>query len=108
MVMKRTKTPWISAEDFGRSLPRGVGLNLLVTQIAPAEEFLRVVLGARTIDADEDFAAIELLGSVLKRLDTVFAVCDHWLGGVSRARCALVGTAVFLQPFAYLVVRSIA
>jgi len=82
MVMKRTKTPWMSAEDFGRSLPRGVGLNLLVTQIAPAEEFLRVVLGARTIDADEDFAAIELLGSVLM-LHADHSYVDHEMSGVT-------------------------
>jgi len=48
MVMKRTKEPWMRADDFGRSLPRGVGINLLVTDIAPTEEFLRLVLGANT------------------------------------------------------------
>ena len=60
MAMKRTKEPWMRAADFGRSLPRGIGLNLLVTEVAPAEAFLCVVLGANTIHADEDFAAIEL------------------------------------------------
>ena len=82
MVMKRTKDPWMRAEDFGRSLPRGVGLNLLVTDIAPSEEFLRVVLGARTIHADEDFAAIELLGSILL-LHADHSYLDHEMSGVT-------------------------
>lgn len=82
MVMKRTKTPWMSAEDFGRSLPRGVGLNLLVTEIAPAEEFLRAVMGASTIHADEDFAAIELLGSILM-LHADHSYLDHEMSGVT-------------------------
>lgn len=64
MAMKRTKTPWMKAEDFGRSLPRGIGVNLLVRDMAAMEAFCRDVLGARVIYADEDFAAIELLGSV--------------------------------------------
>ena len=82
MIMKRTKTPWMSAEEFGRSLPRGVGINLLVTEVAPAEEFLRVVLGARTIHADEDFAAIELLGSILM-LHADHSYLDHEMSGVT-------------------------
>ena len=58
MAMKRTKTPWMEADDFGRSLPRGIGVN------AAMEAFCRDVLGARIIYADEDFAALELLGSL--------------------------------------------
>ncbi|TPN47856.1 MULTISPECIES: hypothetical protein [unclassified Mesorhizobium] len=64
MAMKRTKTPWMKAEDFGRSLARGIGVNLLVSDMAAMEAFCRDVLGAHMIYADEDFAAIELLGSV--------------------------------------------
>jgi hypothetical protein len=82
MAMKRTKQPWMRADDFGRSLPRGVGLNLLVTEIAPAETFLRLVLGADTIYADEDFAAIELLGSVLQ-LHADHSYVDHEMAGVT-------------------------
>ena len=63
MAMKRTKTPWMKAEDFGRSLPRGIGINLLVPEIGPIEAFCRDVLGATIVDADEDFAAVTLLGS---------------------------------------------
>ena len=64
MAMKRTKTPWMKAEDFGRSLPKGIGINLLVPVIAPMEAFCRDVLGATIVYADEDFAAVTLLGSV--------------------------------------------
>ena len=54
----------MKAEDFGRSLPRGIGINLLVPEIAPMEAFCRDVLGATIVYADEDFAAVTLLGSV--------------------------------------------
>lgn len=64
MVKKRTGQPWMAAEDFGRSLPRGVGVNLLVREVAPMEVFCRNVLCASILYADEDFAAVELLGSV--------------------------------------------
>lgn len=82
MAMKRTKQPWMRADDFGRSLPRGVGLNLLVTEVAPAETFLREVLGATTIHADEDFAAIDLLGSILM-LHADHSYLDHEMSGVT-------------------------
>jgi hypothetical protein len=81
MAMKRTKEPWMKAEDFGRSLPRGLGVNLLVREVAPMEEFCRVVLGANTIHADEDFAAIELLGSVFM-LHADHSYLDHEMSGV--------------------------
>ena len=64
MAMKRTKTPWMDAGDFGRSLPQGLGINLLVPEIEPMEAFCRDVLGATIVYADEDFAAVTLLGSV--------------------------------------------
>lgn len=81
MAMKRTTTPWMKAEDFGRSLPRGLGVNLLVRDVAPMEEFCRVVLGAITIYADEDFAAVELLGSVFM-LHADHSYADHEFAGV--------------------------
>ena len=63
MAMKRTGTPWMKADDYGRSLPRGIGVNLLVPEIAPMQAFCREVLGAEIVYADEDFAAVTLLGS---------------------------------------------
>jgi len=64
MAMKPTRTPWMKADDFGRSLPRGIGINLLVPDIAPMEAFCRDVLGATIVYADADFAAATLQGSV--------------------------------------------
>jgi hypothetical protein len=80
MAMKRTSEPWMKADDFGRSLPRGVGVNLLVPEIAPMEAFCREVLDANTIYADEDFAAIELLGSVFM-LHADHSYADHEMAG---------------------------
>jgi catechol 2,3-dioxygenase-like lactoylglutathione lyase family enzyme len=82
MAMKRTKTPWMKAEDFGRSLPRGVGVNLLVSDMPAMEAFCRDVLGAHVIYADEDFAAIELLGSVFM-LHADHSYLDNPMTGVA-------------------------
>jgi catechol 2,3-dioxygenase-like lactoylglutathione lyase family enzyme len=81
MAMKRTKTPWMKAEDFGRSLPLGLGVNLLVTDMAAMEAFCRDVLGAHIIYADEDFAAIELLGSIFM-LHADHSYLDNPLTGI--------------------------
>jgi hypothetical protein len=69
------------ADEFGRSLPRGVGLNLLVGEIKPMEGFCREVLGANTVYSDEDFAVIELAGSVML-LHADHTYRDHPMTGV--------------------------
>ena len=81
MAMKRTKTPWMKAEDFGRSLPKGIGINLLVPEIAPMEAFCRDVLGATIVYSDEDFAAVALLGSVFM-LHADHSYSDNPMAGV--------------------------
>ena len=81
MAMKRTKTPWMKAEDFGRSLPVGIGINLLVPEIAAIEAFCRDVLGATIVYADEDFAALTLLGSVFM-LHADHSYSDNPMAGV--------------------------
>lgn len=81
MAIKRTNEPWMPAAEFGRSLPRGVGLNLLVPEIAPMEEFCRVVLGANTLHSDEDFSALKLLGAVFM-LHADHSYADHEMAGV--------------------------
>jgi hypothetical protein len=63
MVKKRTAEPWMPAPQFGRSLRPGLGVNLLVPDVAEMAAFCREVLGAAIVYADEDFAAIELAGS---------------------------------------------
>jgi len=75
------QNPWMKAEDFGRSLPKGIGINLLVPEIAPMEAFLRDVLGAVIVYADEDFTAIELLGSVFM-LHADHSYSDNPIAGV--------------------------
>ncbi|WP_353644059.1 hypothetical protein [Mesorhizobium sp. WSM2239] len=81
MAMKRTGTPWMKADDFGRSLPRGIGLNLLVSEIAPMETFCRNVLGARTVYSDEDFGVIEILDSIFM-LHADHSYSDNPMSGV--------------------------
>ena len=81
MAMRRTKTPWMKAEDFGRSLPVGIGINLLVPEIAAMEAFCRDVLGATIVYADEDFAALTLLGSVFM-LHADHSYSDNPMAGV--------------------------
>ncbi len=81
MAMKRTGTPWMKTEDFGRSLPRGIGINLLVPEIGPMAAFCRDVLDATVIYADEDFAAVTLLGSVFM-LHADHSYSDNPMAGV--------------------------
>jgi hypothetical protein len=97
MVMKRTKTPWMAADDFGRSLPRGLGVNLLVTEIAPMEAFCRDVLGATVVYADEDFAAVTLFGSVFM-LHADHSYSDNPMSGIIRD-VELRGTGIELRLY---------
>ena len=48
-MKKSTKTPWMEADAFGRSLPNGLGINLLVRHIDAATGFARHVFGAEVI-----------------------------------------------------------
>ena len=81
MTIKRSKEPWMPAEDFGRSLPRGIGINLLVRDMAAELAFCRDCLGAMVLDSDEDFAAIELCGSVFM-LHADHAYSHHPMSGI--------------------------
>ena len=81
MIIRRTKQPWMDAGEFGRSLPRGIGVNLLVRDIDAQIGFCRDVLGAMILYNDEDFAAVELAGSVfMLHCDHTYA--DHPMNGV--------------------------
>jgi hypothetical protein len=57
------QTPWMSPPDYGRSLRPGLGVNLLVREVAPAVRFATEVLGATATYADNDFAVMRLAGS---------------------------------------------
>ena len=53
----RNSEPWMAADAYGRSLT-GMGVNLLVREVARSVAFLSEVLGLETIYADADFAVL--------------------------------------------------
>lgn len=57
MVKKKTGEPWMSGDDYGRSL-RGFGVNLLVKDIAVAAAFQTEVLAAEVVYQDTDIAVL--------------------------------------------------
>jgi len=81
MVKKRIGDPWMPAPRFGRSLPRGIGVNLLVPDVAEMADFCHDVLGAEIVYADEDFAAVTLAGSTFM-LHADHTYRDHEMIGV--------------------------
>jgi hypothetical protein len=80
-MKKRIGEAFMSADAYGRSLPRGIGINLLVPEIAPLAAFLREVLSANVLYADPDFAALVIEGSsVMLHADHTYL--DHKLHGI--------------------------
>ncbi|WP_421693345.1 hypothetical protein [Aestuariivirga sp.] len=74
------KTPPVSAEAYGRSL-RGIGFNLLVTDVPRAVTFATEVLGATSFYDDEDFAALRFNGAdFMFHADHSYG--DHPLSGI--------------------------
>lgn len=82
-MKKRSGEPWMPAPRFGRSLPNGIGINLLVPDVTEMVDFCRDVLGASIIYADEDFAVAELAGSTFM-LHADHTYRDHEMAGVVR------------------------
>jgi uncharacterized glyoxalase superfamily protein PhnB len=62
MTTRRSGKAWMSAEEYGRKLPR-FSVNLLVRDIEGALPFYRDILGATVRYADADFAALNLAGA---------------------------------------------
>jgi catechol 2,3-dioxygenase-like lactoylglutathione lyase family enzyme len=60
-MKKRTDNPWMSATDYGHSLPTFT-INLLVRNVAAGVEFYEAVLGGTEHYQDEDFAALNVAG----------------------------------------------
>ncbi len=52
-MKKRVGDPWMSADEYGRSL-KGLGINLLVTSIEQARYFHTEVLAAEEVYWDSD------------------------------------------------------
>ena len=61
-MKERTAEPWMSADDYGRSLT-GLTVNLLVRDIDVAVTFQRHVLVADTVYQDPDFAVMRGYGA---------------------------------------------
>jgi len=57
MTSKRIGTPWMSADEYGKSLT-GLGVNLLVTSVEESAKFATSVLGADIVYSDVDFAVM--------------------------------------------------
>ncbi|MFW6076454.1 MAG: hypothetical protein ACOC71_01770 [Hyphomicrobiales bacterium] len=57
------QVPWMSPPDYGRSLRPGLGVNLLVRDVAGSVRFATEVLGTTTVYADEDFAVLRHAGA---------------------------------------------
>lgn len=53
----------MSAPDYGRSLRPGLGVNLLVRDVAGSVRFAAEALGATATYADKDFAVLRLVGA---------------------------------------------
>ena len=62
MTSRRSGIPWMSADDYGRSLT-GLGVNLLVTSVEESSKFATSVLGASIVYSDIDFAVIQACGN---------------------------------------------
>ena len=59
MTTKRTGTPWMTADAYGKTLA-GLSLNLIVRDVARSVPFYRDVLGMTVHYSDEDMAALQL------------------------------------------------
>ena len=100
MASKREpdKEPWMSADDYGRSLS-GFSFNLLVRDVAKAIGFQRAVLGATVVYSDTDFAVLRrsLPGSTVEwMLHADHTYSDHPLLALTSDN-ALRGVGVELR-----------
>ncbi|MEQ8603508.1 MAG: hypothetical protein RIB45_09315 [Marivibrio sp.] len=86
MTKKSTKTPWMPAPDFGRGLPPGLGLNLLVRDVEASVGFAQHVFQAEPVYWDEDFAFLRLpaIGAQwMLHADHTYS--DHRMSGLVRS-----------------------
>jgi predicted enzyme related to lactoylglutathione lyase len=61
MTMKRIGDAWMSADEYGRALPK-FSVNLLVRDVPKSVSFYEQVMGATVRYSDADFAALVLDG----------------------------------------------
>lgn len=83
-----TKTPPLGADKpdadaFGRGLARGIGINLLVTDVEASARFQAQVLDAEISYWDQDFAILTSHGSTwMLHHDRTYR--DHPLSGIAK------------------------
>ncbi len=71
--MPEPKKPWMAADAYGRSLT-GMGVNLLVREVAREVAFLTEVLGLEAVYADADFAVLRHAGQdIMLHADPTYA-----------------------------------
>jgi hypothetical protein len=80
-MKKRIGDAFMPADEYGRSLPMGVGVNLLLPETAPMTAFLRDVIGAKVLYTDPDFAALIFCGSPMM-LHADHAYSGHPMHGI--------------------------
>jgi catechol 2,3-dioxygenase-like lactoylglutathione lyase family enzyme len=74
-MKERNGEPWMAADAYGRSLT-GIGVNLLVREVARSVAFLTEVLGLDLVYSDADFAVLRYQGQdVILHADHTYA--DH-------------------------------
>lgn len=72
---------WMPADEYGRGLKQGLGVNLLVRDVSKAVQFQTTVLEAETVYADPDFAVMRAGGSEwMLHADHTYR--DHEMAGV--------------------------
>ena len=80
-MKKRTGDSWMPADEFGRSIPKGLSINILVRDMEVAIDFQKSVLGANIVYSDPDFAVVESVGAqYLLHADHTYL--DHPMTGV--------------------------
>jgi catechol 2,3-dioxygenase-like lactoylglutathione lyase family enzyme len=93
MTKKATEPAWMEPAAFGRSLPDGLGLNLLVRDVEASCAFARHVFQAEIVHEDPDFAYVRLpaLGVAPGALGAAWMLhgdhtySDHRMGGLVRS-----------------------
>jgi catechol 2,3-dioxygenase-like lactoylglutathione lyase family enzyme len=74
-MKERNGEPWMAADAYGRSLT-GMGVNLLVREVARSVAFLTEVLGLDLVYSDADFAVLRYQSQdVILHADHTYA--DH-------------------------------
>ena len=85
-MKKRTGDPWMPADAYGRSLT-GVGVNVVVDEVARSVAFLTEVLGVEEVYSDPDIGVLRHDGcDVLVHAEHTY-MDDGGVAGPFLARC---------------------